>query len=170
VPGSGRTGAPLFDTPGSHRAIVRLSRASGTPRPLPDAFGLAFRVLDRDVDILLTTSVDAPVLHHLPLPAPRGPWSQSSSSLLAYDVGGRTCLIGAIPDRSARAFDLALAAPRGRWEPPVARLRLGKQLPDDAALDLDPWNCGEGIRPTGRLQELRRPAYRGSRRGRGARP
>jgi hypothetical protein len=170
VPGGNRTGAPLFDTPASHRTITRISRATGTPKPLPDAFGLAFRVLDRDVDVLLTTSIDAPVLHHLPMPAPRGPWGQSYSSLLAYDVGGRTCLIGALPHADERAFDLVLAPVRGRWEPPIARLRLLEQLPDEAALNLDPWNCGDGVRPTGPLQELRRPAYRGSRRGRGAPP
>ena len=68
----GRT--KLFGTPGRRRALVRFSRSLGLPRPLPDLLGMSVRVLDaygpdRDQDFLMVTSVDAPVLHHLFVPA-----------------------------------------------------------------------------------------------------
>jgi hypothetical protein len=172
VPGGAGTGVPLLDTPATHPAIVRLSRALGTAPQWPDAFGLAFRLVDvhgpgAHQDVLVTTSVDVPVLHHLPLPAPRGPWRQSYSSLLAHRIGGDVRLIGAIPRPAERAFDLAVAPLLGRWRT-VARLRLGDPLGDaeTEGLQFDVWTTGGGIAPTGPLQGLRRPVYRGSRRGR----
>lgn len=171
--GDAGTGASLLDTPATHEAIIRMSRASGVPKPLPDAFGLAFRLPgvhgpQRPQDILLTTSIDAPVLHHLPMPAPGGPWAQTYSSLLGYRVGSRTGLVGAVPRADMRAFDLVFARLRGRWGRALATLRLGEPLSPDRTegLDLDVWNCGGGVAPTGPIQGLRRPVYRGSRRGR----
>ncbi|HEX2084323.1 MAG TPA: hypothetical protein VHF89_01460 [Solirubrobacteraceae bacterium] len=162
----GDHGAPLLDVPGQHRAIVRLSRGVGLPKPLPDVLGLAVRIVDahgprRHQDFLVVTSVDAPLLHHLILPGPLGPYGQSYSSVLPYRVGGRLRLIGALPRRPD--FDLAIAALSGRWEP-FGRLRLGERLSAEAsfALRFNVWNCGGGIRPTGPFQGLRDPAYRGS--------
>lgn len=172
VPAGNRTGAALLDTPAERPAIVRHSRAVGTPRGMVDAYGLAVRIPDlhghgRHQDFLVTTSVDVPVLHHLPLPAPAGPWSQSYTSALPYRIGGTLCIVGAIPHERERAFDLALARPLGRWSP-VARLRLGAPLdPDETdALRFDVWNTGGGIVPSGLIQRLRRPIYVGSQRGR----
>jgi hypothetical protein len=171
VPGGIRTGAPLFDNRGEYRAIARLSRGVGLPEPLPDTIGLAVRICDahgpgRHQDFLMNTSVDAPVLHHLILPgiAPQ----QSYSSVLAYRIGERLRLVGALP-RGAGAFDLALAPLAGRFAG-IGRLSLGEKLSDSGseALRFNPWHCGGGIRPVGPFQKWRRAAYRGSQEGRGA--
>lgn len=161
---------PLLDVPGEHTAIARLSRGIGLPKPLPDVLGLAVRVVDvhgpnRHQDLLLVTSIDAPVLHHLILPGPLGPYGQSYSSVLAYRVGERLRLFGALPRRPD--FDLALAALGGRWTP-FGRLRLGERLAQAAseALRFNVWNTGGGISPTGPFQAIRAPAYRGSQAGR----
>ncbi|MGW1607564.1 hypothetical protein ACWCQV_42900, partial [Streptomyces eurythermus] len=42
--GGARRGAPWLDGPGRSPATVRLSRAAGLPRRLPDVLGLAVRV------------------------------------------------------------------------------------------------------------------------------
>ena len=147
--------------------IARLSRGVGLPKPLPDVLGLAVRVLDahgprRHQDLLLVTSLDVPVLHHLFLPGPLGPYGQSYSSLLPYRIGDRLRLIGALPRRPD--FDLTLAPLNGRWGTPWGRLRLEERLSAEAsfALRYNVWNTGGGIRPTGPFQGIRDPAYRGS--------
>lgn len=173
LPGGAGTGVALFDERAVHRGVVRLSRALGLPSPLPDARGLALRIPDlhgpgRHQDLLLTTSVDVPLLHHLPLPA-TGPRSQTYSSLLSYRVAGRDVLLGAQPVGGDEcAFALALAPHRGRFRK-LGLLRLGTPLPRDesAHLHFDPWNTGGGLEPTPHwLQRLRAPAYKGSQRGR----
>jgi hypothetical protein len=193
--GGAATGAPLFDVPGEHRAIVRASRGAGLPEPLPDALGLAIRICDahgpdRDQDFLLITSADGPLLHHLLLPAPGGFFGQTYSSILTYRIGERLWLVGALPgaepgggaprgtlgeiDEAARhgraVFKLAVATVGGRWKP-VGRLELGDRVSDVVAEDLrfNPWHTGGGIRPDGPFQGIRDAAYRGSQVGRGAR-
>ena len=165
VPG-GDHGVPLFDVPGEHRAIVRLSRSVGLPKPLPDILGVALRILDahgprRHQAFLLVTSVDLPILHHLILPGPLGPYGQSYSCVLPYRLGDRLRLVGALPRRPD--FDLAVAPLGGRWQP-VGRIRLGERLSHEAQFQLrfNPWHCGGGIRPAGPFQGIRDPAYRGS--------
>jgi hypothetical protein len=167
---SGWEGVPALAPGSEHRAIVRLSRAAGLPRPLPDALGIGLRLPDvygrgRHQDFLLVTSARGPVLQHLLLPglAPGQPYS----SLLLYKIGGDVRLVGALPD-GERAFRLAVAPLRGGWRP-VGELRLGRALPGEYTeqLAFNPWNTGEGIRPIGPLMGLRRAAYRGSQRGRG---
>ena len=173
----------LFGTPGRRRAMVRFSRSLGLPRPLPDLLGMSVRVLDaygpdRDQDFLMVTSVDAPVLHHLFVPA--GDVQQRPySSSLPYRVGDKSFLVGALPrpesprvggghelERLAAAaatgrlvFDLAVAEVWGRFRP-VAELRVGDQLPPETdALRFNPWNAGGGLEPTGLLNRLRDYAY-----------
>ena len=195
-PQPGYRGVPLLERPGEHQALVRLSRAAGLPEPLPDALGIAVRLLDvhgrgRHQDFLLVTSADGPLLHHLLLPGVRGFFGQSFSSLLLYRFAGRLRLVGAtaaaqpasraaggavaevirIADRGDLGFHLALAPLLGSWEP-FAELRVGARLPDGETerLAFTPWNTGGGIRPVGPLMGLRRAAYRGSQRGRGVEP
>jgi hypothetical protein len=190
LPGYGEV--PLLARTGEHPVVVRFSRAVGLPEPLPDALGLALRLVDvhgpgRHQDFVLVTSADGPLLHHLLLPNLRGFFGQSFSSLLLYRVGGRLRVVGAqpvarvrhavrgaLPELIAGAgqpgvhFRIALASPLGRWQP-VGDLRLLVRLSDEETerLAFTPWNTGGGIRPVGPLMGLRRAAYRGSQRGRG---
>lgn len=194
-PVPGHRGVPLLEQPGEHRAVVRFSRAAGLPEPLPDVLGLSLRIRDlhgrgRHQDLLLVSSADAPLLHHLLLPAPGGFLAQSYSSVLPYRIGGKVRIVGALPLSAPRAgrpgaihelvataatgklaFRLGLAPLWGRLDP-VATLRVGERLPPDVVegLAFNPWNCGGGIEPTGPFNGLRRSAYAGSQRGRGLSP
>jgi hypothetical protein len=176
-------GTELFGSPGRRRALVRFSRSLGLPRPLPDLLGMSLRVPDadgagRDQDFLMVTSVDAPVLHHLFVPASDVQQRPYSSSL-PYRAGDETFIVGALPRpesprvdggdelerlaaaaaTGALAFDLAVAAVWGRFRP-VAELRVGDPLPPETdALRFNPWNAGGGLEPTGLLNRLRDYAY-----------
>jgi hypothetical protein len=166
-----------------HPVLVRFSRALGTPRGRPDFLGVAVRIGDEQ-DLLLASSASAPVLRYLPLPA-RTFAETTFSSLLPVDAGGRVALVGArvhhvraaADDQLAELEAAAAAAPVGltlalaevgrAWRR-VATIEVGERLPDadSAALTFDPWICGGGLVPWGRVNALRAPAYRGSRRGR----
>lgn len=162
VPGTGPAGSTLLSTPGEHDAVVRFSRSLGVPRPLPDLLGLALRVLDaygpdRHQDLLLVTSVDRPVLHHVFVPS-RGIADHPYSSSLPYVAGEERFVIGALP-RSEATFDLAVAPPGGTFAP-VATLAVGEKLAEVAdALRFNPFNTGGGLEPSGWLNDLRRRAY-----------
>ena len=186
----GRT--ELFGTPGRRPALVRFSRSLGLPRPLPDLLGMSVRVLDaygadRDQDFLMVTSIDAPVLHHLFVPASDVQQRPYSSSL-PYRAGDETFLVGAVPraesprceggnelERLAAAaatgglvFDLAVAEVWGRFRP-VTELRVADPLPPETdALRFNPWNAGGGLEPTGLLNRLRDYAYPQSQRAWGS--
>ena len=194
-PAHGLGETELFGRPGSRRALVRFSRSLGLPRPLPDLLGMSVRVPDvygpgRHQDFMLVTTVDAPVLHHVFVPA--GDVQQRPyTSSLPYRAGDRTLIVGALPrpdsprvgdgdelERLAAAaatgelvFDLAVAAVWGRFRP-VAELRVGDPLPPEAdALRFNPFHSGGGLEPVGVLNRLRDYAYPLSQRawGRGER-
>jgi len=57
-----RTGVAWIDEPGGDRVVLRLSRATGLPKFLPDIFGLALRVSYEGGghgDLLLATTAPA---------------------------------------------------------------------------------------------------------------
>jgi hypothetical protein len=176
-------GATLLDEPGEWPALVRFSRSVGLPRPLPDLLGASLRVLDaygdgRHQDVLMVSSVDLPVLHHVFVPA--GDVQQRPySSSLPYRVGEKSILLGVTPDprsprpagedefdRLARAaatgrlrFGFAVAPLGGRFRR-VGTLEVGERLPDTLdALRFNPFNCGGGLEPAGWLNRLRDYAY-----------
>jgi hypothetical protein len=175
--------ARLLCERGEHEAVVRFSRSIGLPRPLPDLLGMSIRVPDayglgRHQDLLLVSSADLPVLHHIFLPA-GDVWQRPYSSSLPYRTNGERFLVGALahpdsprPDGSdefARLdaaaatgrlrFQLAVASLGGRFRP-VADLRIGTRLPDDLdALRFNPWNTGADLEPAGWLNRARLHAY-----------
>jgi hypothetical protein len=173
----------LLRRPGSHPAIVRFSRSVGLPRPLPDLLGMAIRIPDaygpdRHQDFLLVTSADLPIIHHVFLPA-RDVQQRPYTSAIPFRTGSRRFLVGALPRSDsprpegstelarlaaaaatgALSFDLALAAPMGRFHP-VAELRIGERLgPPADAIRFHPANCGGGLEPFGMLNRMRDFAY-----------
>jgi hypothetical protein len=165
VPGAAAAprGAELLSRPAEHRALVRFSRALGLPRALPDLLGMAIRVLDaygegRHQDLLLTTSADHPLLHHVFLPA-RDVQQRPYTSSLPFQAGDERFIVGALPGAAEGRFELAVAAPRGRFVA-VAELSIGEPAP--AALDallFEPWKGGGGLQPVGVLNAMRRYAY-----------
>jgi len=170
APGGG-VDARIFSGGFEHDALVRLSRGLGLRRPLPDVFGLAFRLPNvygagRHQDFLLASSGDSAAARRLLRPT-RGVRTGTYSSLLPYDAGGRRLLVGARPAANAPdAFEILVATPSGAWRT-AARLRLGSRLDTSAAraLRFDPWNSGGGLLPAGLINRLRGPAYRGSQHG-----
>ena|GEM_PF-1133553 len=179
---------PLLGEPGSHRAVVRLSRALGLPRPIPDIHGFAIRFVDaygpgRHQDFLTVTSLDGAVAQHVLLPT-GGFFSLPFSTLLPYRMGDEVRLVGARPatepadeseslgqllatvDERPVRFDLTLARLLGSWTS-IGTVTLGHRVPESEAqrIRFNPWNTGGNIRPTGPFMGLRESAYRESQRG-----
>ncbi|MEU0306478.1 phosphodiesterase [Streptomyces cyaneofuscatus] len=189
--GRGPWGVPWLDRPRRLEATVRLSRAAGLPRRLPDGLGLAVRVPDADgpggtLDLLMTSSGRGRAGRHFPLPradAQVGPYS----SLLPYRVAGRSCLLGAVPRRTRQApvpgdpegmaaaltagplvYDLCAETGDRSWRR-FAVLTVRDILPMDRedTLDFDPYAHSVRVfTPGPALAAIRRAAYRGSRSGR----
>jgi hypothetical protein len=181
------TGAELFDSGRERPGRVRLSRSLGLPEMLPDPCGLALRIDDAygpglHQDLLLVSSGSAPIARHLLLPS----WGFGESwysTLLPYNCAARRIVVGARPavaqhrltlaeltrrDVAGLGFELAIATASSPWTA-VAELRLERRVPDEG-ICFDPGNTGGGLELAGALNRLRLPAYRGSQRGRDARP
>ncbi|MET7733160.1 phosphodiesterase [Streptomyces sp. NPDC005402] len=182
---------PWLDAPGRYDATVRLSRAAGLPRRLPDGLGLAVRVEGADgpdgvLDLLLTSCGRGRVTRHLSSPRADvlgGPYS----GLLPYRVGDRRGVLAAFPRRSRPGpvygdptrlgealaaaplvFDLCAGTSRRSWRP-FGVLAVGAPLPlgQDESLGFDVYaHRLRGLAPVGAPAGVRRAAYRGSRAGR----
>jgi hypothetical protein len=182
--GTGPSASELLGRRGDHHAVVRFSRSLGVPRPIPDLLGMSIRVPDAygpgaHQDLLLVTSADIPVVHHLFLPA--GDVQQRPyTSSLPYRAGDERFLVGALPDpasprpsgsdeldRLRRAaetgrlrFKLGLAPLLGRFRP-VGEIWIESLLPPELdALRFNPWNTGGGLVPAGWLNGARDRAYK----------
>jgi len=154
-------GSALLAQPAEHEAILRFSRALGLPAPLPDLLGAGLRIPDvygpgRHQDILLTSTVDRPVLRRVFLPA-CGFAARPYGSGVSYRAGTDTFRLGLVP-LSARTFALCCSA--GGPFRAVGRVELGARLaPPAEALRLHPYNCGGGLEPVGLVNRLRDYAY-----------
>lgn len=124
-------GVPWLDEPGEDVALVRFSRATGVPAPLPDVLGLAIRVTGpagRPQDLLLSSAGRRPVLRHLLQPR-RGIHGGGYTSVLPFLSPSGPVMIGAFP--SGTGFDLEVAGPARGWR------RFGRLLLDPEPLGTD---------------------------------
>lgn len=179
-------GDELFGEPGPREVVVRISKGTSTPGALPDVLGIAVRVPTSTdpVDLLFASSGGLPVLRHALMPRRSftgGPYT----TLVPYRVEGRARVLGLMPPRGRSipallsvlddavaaapiTFVFCSAAPAGPW----ARhgvLEIHSPMKDDPPSAFDPQlHRLPELRPIGPLQTLRRLAYQGSRRGRGA--
>lgn len=167
---------------GEERALVRLSRGGGLPQALPDLLGLAIKLPDLGQDLLLVTSGESAVTRHLLLPA-TGFLRRPYSSVLPYELDGRTVVLGARPDPSLTGAtgqdmdDLPALVASGRlrfdltWGPTgSSEVRTFAVLvvdrPHDGDLVFNPFNSHPSLRPAGGLNRLRRESYERSQRAR----
>jgi len=166
-------GVRWTDEPGRDDAVVRLSRATGLPRALPDVLGLAVRI-DPDgdpADLLLSTTGRAPGARHVLWPR-WDPRRAVYTSVTPYHAPAGSVLVAAIPapSRGGRpTFHLAVASPAGPWRR-FGRLELAGTGTGDADLAFDPVRRPiTDLELPKALATLRAAAYRGSREGRAAR-
>ena len=152
------TGVAWLDEPGEDDAVVRLSRAIGLARPLPDIHGLALRVQagGADGDLLFATTGRGPVSRFVLLPS-RGPRTQPMTTLLPYRTESGPVLLGAEPV-GVEAFELSWARPTGEWHP-FGCLRLSTRRLDEE-ISFDPVEHQlPGLDQYPSVQRLREPAY-----------
>ena len=179
----------LLGDPGTYNATIRLSRGAGLPQRLPDILGVAIRLpdvygADHHQDLLLATSLRINGGRHTLFPGTKGFFGSFYSSLLPYDVGGETLMLGVDPGSTqptpwdiegaaatatGRRLTLCVASVFGGSWAAAARLTIGDRLPDAPVeiMKYDPANTGGGLRPAPRaIHAWRSAAYEGSQAGR----
>lgn len=178
---------PLFRQGRRFRALVRVSRATGLPPPLPDPLGLAIRLPRRltrrpALDLLLTSSGPGRLGRRFPMPG-RSFLRRHFSSLLPYRAARSKVFIGARPAPGQRPaqrgsalaelraavrrgpvrYELLIASRFGPWRP-IGRLELLRPLRRHRRPHFNPWHTAEGIRPAGFINRTRALVYRASQR------
>lgn len=159
------TGVPWLDEPGEDTVQVRLSRAVGLPRFLPDIHGLALRVpTPQGYGDLLLASTGTGRVTRFVLTAAHEAGGRPMSTLLPYRSPAGSVLLGATEDAAGR-WTLAVASPRGPWRP-FANLALSDGA-GESDLSFDPVrNTVPGLEVHDWVRRLREPAYRTARRSR----
>ncbi len=166
------TGVAWIDEPGRDEVLVRLSRSTGLPRPLPDVLGLALRLPRHDGghgDLLLSTTGTGALTRYLLRPSER--IGSAYTTMLPYRSPSGPLLLAALPlDEDGSRFELACASPTGAWSAfGVLEMPAPSDEGEDPPLAFDPvLNEVTGLDNYGWVAELRRYAYAGSRRARGA--
>lgn len=156
------TGVSWLDGPGEDSVQVRISRAVGLPRFLPDIHGLAVRVpTAHGYGDLLLASTGTGRVSRFVLTAAHEAGGRPMSTLLPYRTPAGPVLLGATEDAPGR-WQLAVASPRGPWRP-FASLGLTDSA-DDSDLSFDPVrNTIPGLEVADWVRRLREPAYRTAR-------
>lgn len=162
-------GVAQFIASGERRCLVRVSRAIGTPHPLPDIGGVAVR-LEPDASPgsqadLLFASTGTGALTRWLLYLRTEPAQAPATTLLPVISASGPVLFALFPDAGDAAYRLCWARPRGDWRP-LGRLALGAPLaPSDPPIRFDPIeNQVPGLRNYPVVQRLREPAYASARR------
>jgi hypothetical protein len=156
------TGVPWLDTAGEERVLVRLSRAVGLPRALPDIQGVALRVplQQGHADLLFASTGLGAAARFLLTPAWR-PEGRPLTTLLPYR-SPRGPLLLALRATSADRMELLVAGAVGSWSS-AGELLLPGDDPQDATdemVELDPV-CHEvpGMPNYEWVRRLREPSY-----------
>jgi hypothetical protein len=153
VTGGLGTGAAVLDRPARHQGVVRLSRGTGLPAPLPDVEGLALRLPGQGVggaplDLLINSAWRYAFVPSVIAPT----WS----AILPHRTSsGRLVLLGARPQDGG--FALLAAAPLGAWRP-WGRLSLGAEL-DGEHLRFAPTIGAPDLQPVELFRTLRARSY-----------
>ncbi len=164
-----RTGVPWIDEPGTDACLVRFSRATGVPAPLPDVHGVALRVPRQDGghgDVLASTTGTGRVGRFL-LVATRETTGAAHTTLMPYRTPTGPLLVAFLP-QGDDVFAVAHARPRGGWTRfGTLRVQGEASTEDDDAIAFDPMtNRLPGLDMYPWVERLREGAYRASRRAR----
>lgn len=160
------TGVAWLDEPGHDEVVVRLSRAVGLPRSLPDIHGLAVRVPSaQGPGDLLLASTGWGRLGRFVLTFGRRPSSRPLTSLLPYRTDAGAVLIGARSVGNG-TYELAWAPYDGDWVVFATLVVTEREAADqevsfDAVLNQIP-----GLTQYPTVVRLREPAYGRARRSR----
>ena len=176
IRGTADTGVPWLDTPGTTPVTLRVSRATGLPRPLPDIHGLAVRVPGSalgggdDADLLFASTGSSALTRFLLVPR-RHSGAGPLTTLLPLRTARGPLLLRLAPEgglqegvRAPASYALSYAMGTGRWRD-VGQLVVGAMLPEhvdrvrhDPVLHLLP-----GTAQYASVVRLREPSYRAAR-------
>ena len=167
-----RTGVPWMDEPGRDRVLLRLSRATGLPKFLPDIWGLALRIPHEgggQGDLLLATTGTGALGRFILRPTRRPGRPYGSLFPFRSQTGPVLLAVFPLSDDGTR-FELACATLRGAWSRfGVLEVRSDWDDAPDAPLSFDPvLNEVPGLHSYRWAAQLRRFPYAASRRARGA--
>ena len=159
-------GVPWLDDAARDDVVVRLSRGAGLPEPAPDLLGLAVRLPQGPVDLLLSTTSAAPLLRLVP--TVRRDVVTTYTSIMGYRSDAGTLRLAALPQvPSELRFTLAAARGQGPWLPWGRLAVTTPREPRDPDVRFDAvQHPPEGLVPDGPMARLRAPAYAAARRGR----
>lgn len=168
-------GLPFAGTSG---VLARFSRGAGLPRPVPDLFGMALRILDPLQDLLYVTSGSNGLTRHLLLPA-SGLFALPYSTVLPYELDERLIVFGAFADSSLQdasgqqlddlpalvatgrlRFDLTVGGAGTDEQEVFGSVVVDGDGPPEVAFN--PWNSHPALKPAGALNRLRRESYASS--------
>lgn len=156
----GDSGVPWLDERGSDQVVVRLSRAIGLPRGLPDIYGLAVRVPVAEGghgDLLFATTGRGRLTRFLLTPG-RTPYSRPLTTLLPYRTTAGPKVLAAVA-RDEHHYDLAHASPGGSWHH-FAELVLSTTAGPDPLVSFDPvLNTLPGLENYEWVRRLRERGY-----------